>query len=86
MLNSDALMWAGFNIATELLSSWASKTAGTGLAGAFAPAGVQVAALQMYHEPSKRTISKLTGGDVFAITDNPFLAGSVGGVVAKLYA
>jgi hypothetical protein len=85
ILNSSTLMWAGINIASEYLTTYASQTAGTALGGVIAPAAVQVAALNMSPE-GQQAITRITSGDVMAILDSPFLAGTVGSIIAKSYA
>jgi hypothetical protein len=87
ILNSSTLMWAGINIASEYLTSYASATAGTTLGGVIAPAAVQVAALNMNMSPEgQQAITRITRGEVMAILDSPFLAGTVGSIIAKSYA
>lgn len=85
VLTLESLFWAGFNIASETLSRTASVATGTETAGILAPAAVQVAALNMYNGPAKRAISDVSGGNVMALLDSPFLAGSLGSVIAKSY-
>ena len=87
ILNSSTLMWAGINIASEYLTSYASSAAGTSIAGVIAPAAVQVAALNMNMSPEgQQAITRITRGEVMAILDSPFLAGTVGSIIAKSYA
>lgn len=86
VLSTQSLFWAGFNIATEWLSSYASDITGTQIAGVAVPAGVQIATLKMYNPDSKQTISRLAGGDVTAVMDDPFIAGTIGSLVLKSYA
>ena len=82
VLTLESLFWAGFNIASETLSRTASVAAGTEVAGIVAPAAVQVAALQMYNEPTRRV---LQSGDPSRVLDSPFLSGSLAAVIAKSY-
>lgn len=82
VLNLETLFWAGFNIASETLSETATTAAGTSVAGIVAPSALQVAALNMYNEPSRRVLSS---GDVTRVLESPFLSGSVASVIAKSY-
>ena len=87
ILNSSTLMWAGINIASEYLTTYASAAAGTSIAGVIAPAAVQAAALNMNMSPEgQQAITRITRGEVTAILDSPFLAGTVGSIIAKSYA
>ena len=63
-----------------------AQLAGTSVAGIAAPAALQVAVLDMYHEPTKRAVPKLMRGEVAALLDDASLAGTIGAVVAKSYA
>jgi len=82
VLNLETLFWAGFNIASETLSRTATTAAGTSVAGIVAPSALQVAALNMYNEPSRRI---LASGDVSRVLESPFLSGAVASVIAKSY-
>lgn len=86
ILTGDNLFWAGFQIASEFLSSYATDYSGMNVAGVAVPAGVQVAVLNMYNEKSKETIQSLSRLEVAALMDNPFLAGTLGSVLMKTYA
>jgi hypothetical protein len=86
ILTGPALFWAAFNVATETLSSTATSLTGSQIAGVVAPGAVQVAALSMYDDASKQAIARLSQGEVSSLLDSPFLAGTLGSVIAKSYA
>jgi len=86
ILTGSALFWAAFNVATETLSSTATSLTGSQIAGVVAPGAVQVAALSMYDDTSKQAIARLSQGEVSSLLDSPFLAGTLGSVIAKSYA
>jgi hypothetical protein len=88
ILTGPALFWAAFNIASETLSATATSLTGSQIAGVVAPGAVQIAALsiRMYDDSSKQAIAKLSRGELTSVLDSPFLAGSLGSVIAKSYA
>lgn len=86
IFTTESLFWAAFNIASETISSSAVSLTGSPVAGIVVPAGVQIAALNMYNAPSARVVSRLSSGDVTAVADSPFFAGTLGSVVAKYWA
>jgi len=86
ILTGPALFWAAFNIASETLSATATSLTGSQIAGVVAPGAVQITALSMYDDSSKQAIAKLSRGELTSVLDSPFLAGSLGSVIAKSYA
>jgi hypothetical protein len=86
VLTGTTLFWAAFNIASKTLSATATSLMGLHIAGVVAPGAVQVAALSMYDDPSKDVLAKLSQGEVSALLDSPFLAGTLCSVLAKSYA
>ena len=86
VLSPETLFWAAFSIASETLTTTSAQLAGTSVAGIAAPAALQVAVLDMYHEPTKQVVPKLMRGEVAALLDDASLAGTIGAVVAKSYA
>ncbi len=86
VLTPTTLFWAAFNLASETLTTTAVDLTGSSTAGVVAPAALQVAVLNMYEPGSKDVISRLSSGNISALADSPFLAGSLGAVIAKSYA
>lgn len=85
-VDSNTVFWAAFQIASEYLTGYASRALGTPIAGVAVPAGVQYAALTMYEQGSKRVAQDVMRGNIMSIADSPFLAGTVGSIIAKSYA
>jgi hypothetical protein len=86
LLKQDNLFWAGFQIASELLSAYATDLTGTTLGGVVVPAAVQVGVQNIHSPKSAETIRELTRGDVFAVLDNPYIAGTIGSAIMKTWA